>query len=205
MTGQSAGNTINAYNQGDTFGVVLNGTFTILGTVGTVSSVKPTAGVFSRGRSAPTQGSLPQLNAGEQVGETFDSQVLESILNRFERIGGTTVRGEEAARIVRSQGAKALYFPAEGGPGTLTIPPGATAWLRLPKNYCIIGSIGGVASQPAVLKRIRCFVSKLKLKHKIRCSMSSDHVGGGRRRNWMKFVVPVRSGCGRWEAAGGGQ
>jgi len=69
---------------------------------------------------------LPQLNAGEQVGQAFDPTRLESILDRFERIGGSTIRGEEAARMTRSLGAKALYFPAEGGPGTLVIPPGAT-------------------------------------------------------------------------------
>ena len=82
-------------------------------------------GNVAAGELAPTAG-RPQFNAGEQVGQTFDPARLESILDRFEQIGGSTIRGEEAARLNRSLGAKALYFPAEGGPGTLVIPPGAT-------------------------------------------------------------------------------
>jgi hypothetical protein len=77
------------------------------------------------GVHAPKAG-LPQLSAGGQVGQTFDPARLESILDRFEQIGGSTIRGEEAARMTRGLGAKAIYFPAEGGPGTLVIPPGAT-------------------------------------------------------------------------------
>jgi hypothetical protein len=47
-------------------------------------------------------------------------------LAALEKRGVTSLTGEEGARVVRSLQAKALYWPSEGGPGTLIFGPSPT-------------------------------------------------------------------------------
>jgi len=58
------------------------------------------------------------MNAGEGAGPLYDLDKLARILTAAQKQGATVMQGEEAERLLNAIGAKAAYFPAEGGPGT---------------------------------------------------------------------------------------
>jgi hypothetical protein len=66
------------------------------------------------------------MNAGSRVGPAFDAAKLDRIVAAYERQGGTVIRGDAAVGILKNNGANALYFPVEGGPGALFLGPNAT-------------------------------------------------------------------------------
>lgn len=56
------------------------------------------------------------------IGPEFDREKLARVLRALEKRGVTSIVGEEGERICRAQGARAMYWPAPGGPGTLIFP-----------------------------------------------------------------------------------
>ncbi|MFB9243723.1 hypothetical protein [Massilia antarctica] len=66
---------------------------------------------------APLPGSV-LMNVGEGGGPLYDPAKLTRILTAAEKQGATVMQGSEAERLLKAIGAKAAYFPAEGGPGT---------------------------------------------------------------------------------------
>jgi hypothetical protein len=74
--------------------------------------------------NAPKWGGLKNL--GDDVGELFDGQKLDKILSNHLKNGGSLVTGDDAVRMLKAQGAGAMYLPRAGGPGTLIFGPNAT-------------------------------------------------------------------------------
>jgi|SRR5665213_1065640 len=58
---------------------------------------------------------------GVRVGPQFDVAKLKAMLDAHIAAGGTSVDGDDATRLLDSQGANGMYWPREGGPGTLIL------------------------------------------------------------------------------------
>lgn len=65
-------------------------------------------------------------NKPERVGRPYDPVRLKSILAAHVVAGGTLLEGNEAIRFLQLQRANGVYWPREGGPGTLILYPDAT-------------------------------------------------------------------------------
>jgi hypothetical protein len=58
---------------------------------------------------------------GGSVGPVFNAGQLKRILRDLEKQGVTVYRGADAERLLRSEGAGALYWSLSGGPGVLVL------------------------------------------------------------------------------------
>ncbi len=102
-------------------------TWATMGASGAANSLRSAAnGLKSlRALKALKWGGLKNLG-DDIVGELFDGQKLDKILANHLKNGGSLITGDDAVRMLKSQGAGALYLPRAGGPGTLIFGPNAT-------------------------------------------------------------------------------